>query len=119
MYTDGSEELAATMRRLAIPHDTSLPGDPKNNARAERSVRHVLEGARTALAAAGLAVHYWPYAVRHFCLCHNARPWKGKASPWKQRFGETFPYRIPPLGCRVMFEPSKLNPRTQQKHEAK
>ena len=49
MRTDGSKELETACEQLELPHDTSTPGRPESNARAERRNRIVLEGARTTL----------------------------------------------------------------------
>ena len=85
-WTDGSAELKECFKALNIPHDTSLSGRTQNNSRAERSVRHVVEGARSLLLAAGLPTAYWPHAVRYFALCCNARTLKERNSPWFARF---------------------------------
>ena len=94
MYSDGSPELQACMKRLNIVHDRSAPGAPTNNARAERANRYVMEGARAILLNARLPIAFWPYVVKYCCLCHNATTWKDKTTPWEKRWGHIFPYPI-------------------------
>ena len=117
MYSDGSEEIEAALKRLEIQHDHSIPGDPRNNARAERSNRLVLEGGRALLQQAGLMVQFWPYAIRHFCVSHNALKWKGGGSAWKLRFGKEFLADMPlwPIGCLVDYIPSETNQKKRAK----
>ncbi len=83
MYTDQSHELQKAFAELCIGHDACAKGDQQNNSRVERSSRHVLEGARSLLAHAGLPVQFWPYAAEYFCLC-NIRQHRDKESAWKR-----------------------------------
>ena len=87
MCSDGSPELIKAMKNLGVPLDNSHPGRPTNNARAERSNRHVLAGARDLLLRAGLPTPFWTYALVYFCLCCNIRECGGKPSAWFKRFG--------------------------------
>ena len=61
MFTDGSGELAEACENLDIPHDHSTPGEPQRNARAERSVRHVLDDgvSLSAWASGNMSPHFW------------------------------------------------------------
>ena len=52
-------------------HEFSLPGVPKSNALAERTVQIVLQGTRTLLVAAGAPICFWPYAAECFCFHEN------------------------------------------------
>ena len=110
MYTDGSPELKKCLADLGVPHDEALIGDPQNNARAERSVRHVLEGARAILLKSGLPLQFWPYAIQYFCLCCNVRDWKGRPSAYTLRFGEPCPAKLLPFGSLIDYKPSSVNP---------
>ena len=71
LWTDGSGELSRAAADLGIAHGTSAPETPAANGVAERAVRTVVEGARTALVQAGLPPFLWPMAVRHFCFARN------------------------------------------------
>ena len=68
-YSDNSPELKAAARSRGWVHPKATPGRPETNGDAERTVRTVCEGARTALEHAGLAPKWWPYAMKHFCIC--------------------------------------------------
>ena len=65
LYTDNSKELIAAGRELDAVHQTATPHRPQTNAFAERSIRTMLEGARTALLQAGLPPRFWPLAAKH------------------------------------------------------
>ena len=105
-YSDGAPELAKAARDLGWRHATSTPGRPETNGVAERAVRKVLEGARTALEHAGLPPKWWPYAARHFCLASNVETVDGY-SAWGRRHGPGgfLGLRLP-FGCLCDFKPS-------------
>ena len=71
MYTDGAPELLSSLDAMGVSHDQSMPGRSVTNSVAERTNRHVLEGARSLLMHAGFPAQYWPYAVEYFCLMCN------------------------------------------------
>ena len=54
LYSDGAPELEAAATELGWLHDTCTPDRKQTNGVAERVVRRVLEGARTALYQSGL-----------------------------------------------------------------
>ena len=115
-YSDGSPELRKCFQLMGIPHDHSTPGNPEHNARADRTVKMVLEGARSILLEAGLPQAFWPYAVTYFCLCMNTDDWKGSgASAWMGRFGEPFMNTLIPFGALVAYMPREVNKRPRAK----
>ncbi len=65
LYSDNSKELIAASKELDTVHQTATPHRPQTNAFAERGIRTMLEGARTALLQAGLPPRFWPLAARH------------------------------------------------------
>ena len=71
MYTDGAPELLSSLDAMGVSHDQSMPGRSVINSVAERTNRHVLEGARSLLMHSGFPAQYWPYAVEYFCLMCN------------------------------------------------
>ena len=87
LYTDNAPELIRACKDLRYPHDKSTPHRHQSNAFCERSVRAVVEGARSLLEQAGLATCFWPFAVRFWCFMRNTRSKDGK-SAWQVRHGE-------------------------------
>ena len=61
-YSDNSPELRKVAHDNGWEHTTSTPGRPETNGVAERAVRSVVEGTRTALEHAGLPARWWRYA---------------------------------------------------------
>ena len=120
-YSDNSPELAKIARDEGWRHPTSTPGRPDTNGVAERAVRKVCEGTRTALVHAGLHPKWWCYAARHFCFSNNITTVNGE-SPWRQRHKEVFKGPLLPFGCLVDFKPSpvkgKVGPKFASKAEA-
>ena len=107
MYTDNAPELIRACKDLRYPHDKSTPHRHQSNAFCERSVRAVVEGARSLLEQAGLATCFWPFAVRYWCFMRNTEIIDGK-SAWQVRHGEhwdaTKHPRLP-FGSLVTFLP--------------
>ncbi|MCP4243319.1 MAG: transposase family protein, partial [bacterium] len=105
VYTDGSLELKQAVAGLGLPHGQSLPERPETNGVAERAVRSVLEGARTALEHAGFPVSCWPFAAKHFAFAYNIT-WVDGDCPWQRRHqAGQFPGKLLPFGCLVSFSP--------------
>ena len=90
------------MTALGWPHHTSTPGRPDTNGVAERAVRTIVEGTRAALFQAGMPEMWWPYAMEHFCVAHNAVG-GAKGSPWVNRTGKRFPAPLIPFGAMIEF----------------
>jgi hypothetical protein len=67
-YSDNSPELLKIARDEGWRHPTSTPGRPDTNGVAERAVRKVCEGTRTAMGHAGLSPKWWCFAARHLLL---------------------------------------------------
>jgi hypothetical protein len=110
MWTDDSGELNKCAAMMGVAHGLATPGMPTTNAEAERSVRAVMEGARTLLVQAGLPHCWWPFAMRFWCFAKNIAMINGD-SAWNKRHGKGhFTGPRWPFGCRVSFmpTPSKL-----------
>ena len=104
--SDSSLEIKEAMATLNLAHNTSTPGVPQSNGRAERNGRTILEGTRAIMAQAGIPHRMWPWAARHFCLMRNVVPRKGVSinqTPWMLRHGEPFKGRLIPFGARIRF----------------
>ena len=71
IHTDMAGELIKAIRMLGTPHSKSTPYRHQSNAHCERTVRRIVEGARTLLDNAGLPSCFWIFAVRHFCFMDN------------------------------------------------
>ena len=105
IYTDAAPELIRACKDLRYPHDKSTPYRHQSNAYCERSVRKVVEGARTILEQSGLPSCFWIFAVRHWCFMHNVRVTNG-VSPWNSRHqGGHWLKSLIPFGARVDFLP--------------
>lgn len=95
-YTDNSKELRKAMEEMQIIHGTSTPGKPESNGRAERNIRHILEGSRAVMYHAGVPTKLWTYACRYYCLMSNTTEFEEVGSdgvkylntPWFKRHGE-------------------------------
>jgi len=105
-YSDCSPELKKVAEFNGWKHTTSTPGRPETNGVAERAVRTVIEGTRTALEHAGLPPKWWSYAGRHFCFALNVLK-DGDTSPWRLRHKcGKFKGLLAPFGSLVDFRPS-------------
>ena len=67
MWTDSSPELIRAIKDMRVPHGKATPSRHQNNGYCERTVRKVVEGARTLLDHAGLPSCFWSFAVRFWC----------------------------------------------------
>ena len=76
VHADGSGEIDQACKEMEVLHTILPPGIPQKNSKAERSNRHVLEGARTLMENSGVPQRFWTYAVTYFCLSNNAWNWK-------------------------------------------
>ena len=120
LYTDNAPELIRACKDLRYPHDKSTPHRHQSNAYCERSVRSVVEGARTLLEQAGLPSCFWIFAVRFWCFMRNTEVVDGE-SAWHARHGAGHFKDAPrmPFGSLVTFLPKpdtvkampKFNPR--------
>ena len=87
MWTDSSPELIRAIKDLRVPHGKAVPSRHQNNAFCERTVRKIVEGARTLLEHAGLPSCFWSFAVRFWCFAHNTKMVEGD-SPSNLRHDE-------------------------------
>ena len=101
------------MEREYILHGTSTPGRSETNGRAERNVRHLLEGTRSVLAHSGVPTRLWPFAARYFSLMENCRERteydsegrKLSCSAWFKKNGTNFDGKLIPFGALVDYMP--------------
>ena len=92
---------------LRCVHDTSAPGIHQSSGVAERAVRTIEDGARTALSQAGLPTAFWPYAVEHFSFALNIScRFSDEDSSWniKHCLGQ-FEGPLIPFGAIIDFLP--------------
>ena len=113
LYTDNAPELIRACHDLKIRHDKSTPYRHQSNAFAERTVRAVVEGARSLLEQAGLPTCFWPFAVRFWCFMRNTEVVNGQ-SAWQVRHGEHWDSKQAPrlpFGSLITFlpKPETLN----------
>jgi hypothetical protein len=110
------------LKDLGFPHGKATPARHQANAICERTVRKVVEGARTLLEHAGLPACFWPWAVRRWCFMDNTEVRTDGHSSWSKRFaGKHFEGPRLPFGCRVEYLPRpeevkalpKFEPRAQ------
>ena len=83
---DGARELYKAAVELGICPTTPRPYVSQSNSLVERAIRHVEEGTRTLLLAAGLPSQGWPFAAKYFCFACNIDSSMGE-SPWDCRHG--------------------------------
>ena len=106
LYSDNSGEIGKALITCGILSQTSMPGEPRNNAVIERTNGDILEGARANLIRAGLPVAYWPFAAEHYCMMENIHFAPGVESAWsKTHDGCEFEGKAIPFGAKVIFRP--------------
>ena len=103
-YSNNSPELKKVAHDNGWEHTTSTPGRPETNRVAERAVRSVVEGTRTALEHAGLPARWWCFACKQFCFAKNTAVIDG-ASAWEHRHNKgQFKGPQLPFGCLIDFK---------------
>jgi len=109
--TEYKAALTRWCRRNGVVHQKSAPRTPKQNGRAERLNRTLLERMRAGLIDAGLQKMFWPYAVDNAAYTSNFVPTKGqKKSPHELFWGEVPDIsHLRVFGCKATeFKPSRL-----------
>ena len=108
LYSDGSLEIEKAAQALGWLHDTCTPDRKQTNGVAERAVKRVLEGSRTALYTSGLEHAWWPTAARAFCYlrCISDADGPGGKPAYEIRFDEPFPGMLIPFGAAVDYKPA-------------
>ena len=107
-YSDNSPELKQVAHVNGWKHSTSTPGRPETNGVAERAVRTVIEGTRTALEQAGMTPRWWRFACKHFCFAKYISVWNG-TSAWQSRHkGTALSGPLLPFGSLVNFKPTPV-----------
>ena len=107
LYWDAAPELVSAALNIGIRHSTSTPCQSPANGLAERKIRLIFDGARTALEQSGLGPAWRPSASRHSCRALNiAPPGLFDPSPWQLRHGVgEFPGKRIPFGALVDARP--------------
>ena len=108
--SDNAPEILWAAKDLGVNHCTSTPERSQTNSKAERKVRHVLEGARCSLFQSGLPLCFWNFAGEHFCHAENIRNHKDddgnpKPSAWELRTHKKFEGLRIPLGAAIDYLP--------------
>ena len=117
IYTDNTPELIKACKELKFPHDKSTPYRHQSNAYCERTVRKIVEGARTLLEQAGLPSCFWIFAVRFWCFMHNTEVVNGE-SPWNARHGDGhFQGLRLPFGSLVSYLPKPETAKAKAKFD--
>ena len=102
--SDNAPEITGAIKDIGWRHEQSKAYIHQSNALAERAIRATTEGTRSNLEQAGLSHFYWPHALEHACVCHNASNPRGiEYTPWHKRFGTGFPGPSIPFGCRIDY----------------
>ena len=106
MWTHSSPELIRAIKDMNVPHGKATPSRHQNNGYCERTVRKVIEGARTLLEHAGLPSCFWSFAVRFLCHAQNIKVTEGD-SPWNKRHrkGNFDKKKLILVGCIVDYLP--------------
>jgi len=94
-YSDNAPELVSAAQALGWTRERATPGRPQTNRVAERAVRSVLDGTRSALLSAGLPESFWPLACKHWCFARNTQRGTDGACAWNLRFNGEFPGKRP------------------------
>ncbi len=107
-------ELSRATERLGWRRPTDLPGRPKTNDIAGRSVRQVLSGTRSVLEASGPPRCWWSRVARRYCLTRKAsgNAWKREPNVCELRHGAPFSGKLVLLGARIDYRPSLPSQRT-------
>ena len=71
IHTDAAPELTNAVKSLQAAHGRSRPYRHQSNSYCERTVRKIVEGARTLLEHAGLPSCFWRVALRYWCCADN------------------------------------------------
>ena len=72
-WSDGSEELKASLNRLQWPHDSSTPNRPATNGIIERAMQRTKEGTSVCLVQSGLDDQWWDLAMQCYCFSEERR----------------------------------------------
>jgi len=119
-YSDGAGELGTAADELGWRHDASTPHRPQTNGVAERNVRRIIEGTRTALNASALSHAWWPEASQCFCNLYNFTiKTRDDCTPYELRHGVSFPGLLIPFGALVSFYPAGPRAKQLAKFEAR
>ena len=117
-YGDYHAGVDKALKNMTINPEYSHPGDPTNNAIAERNVQDMEIGIRGLLEQAGMPACFWPWAMACYYFCENARyrfTSTGEyTTPYFLRFGRHCKAMIIPFGCGVYYMPPKTKPETSK-----
>lgn len=98
--------------------EKSAPYNPQQNSKAERSIRSIVEMARSMLLHAKMDKQYWGYALRYACyLDMHLISSRTSKTPYEMWFGHEAVFDPPVFGSQVYFrheernEDKKLDPK--------
>ena len=108
-YCDNGSELVKAAQGAGMIVQTSTPGKPMNNHRAESNNRLLMSGARAASVAAGLPGCFWTYSLPYAACAANISRDVDGATAYERRFGFRFPGEHFPFGNAVYYSPTKTS----------
>ena len=128
--TDAAAELIDAVKYLGWLPSPSVPNDPVHNAKLERSIRSIKEGARAILLKSSLDHQHWPRAVEYFCVAHaitnqaqihpnesdEKKIEKSAQTCYEAAAGEAFTGLRLPFGCLVYLQSTVNSPHSSLGH---
>ncbi len=118
LFSDNAPEFIELGKNLRSNHTLSAPRRPTSNARTERFVEIVGDGAKCNLLQSMLGPEFLPFAIDHFSamwLATEAHEGRGLKTPYEERHGVPFPGKLQPFGTACTYVPDgnddKANPR--------
>ncbi|KAM1633571.1 hypothetical protein ACFXTN_010610 [Malus domestica] len=114
-----STQFSSFLKTHGIIHQLTCPHTPEQNGCAERKHRHIVETARTLLAASKVPHEFWIDAFATAIYLINRLPTALKCSPWESLFHKSPDYHtLKIFGCKCFpwlkpYVHSKLDPKSQ------
>ena len=105
-----SDAFKALLLSYGIEHDTTMPGSPQQNGRAERFIRTIEEKALCMLHFASLSHGFWKLAVEAAVYIYNRQPmkrlkWQCPITVWSGKQPDVSYFRV--FGCRAYVHVQK------------
>ena len=104
----GNEEIHRLFNAAGYTVEVTAPDTSSSIGAVERPHRTIASAVRTMLYSAGLGLQYWPFALQHYVLIHNALPHGPRSdSAYTICTGKRFNVsRLRVFGCRIYALPS-------------